>query len=144
MYHEVQVKEENEMACFLVPTTEAIVTTIVEKNVEAHEERKDTEVLTLQDKKKIPFSRKLKWLNTMLWGGSALLAFEHVWHGEVVPFFPFLTAAANPSDAAEMLHEMGTTGVLMAVLVTVVWIGMVTVSNIMEKRSSDAILTEKR
>ncbi len=132
------------MACFLVPTTEAIVTTIVEKNVEAHEERKDTEVLTLQDKKKIPFSRKLKWLNTMLWGGSALLAFEHVWHGEVVPFFPFLTAAANPSDAAEMLHEMGTTGVLMAVLVTVVWIGMVTVSNIMEKRSSDAILTEKR
>ena len=132
------------MACFLVPTTEAIVTTIVEKNVEAHEESNHTEVLTLQDKKKIPFSRKLKWLNTMLWGGSALLAFEHVWHGEVVPFFPFLTAAANPSDAAEMLHEMGTTGVLMAVLVTVVWIGMVTVSNIMEKRSSDAILTEKR
>ena len=28
------------MACFLVPTTEAIVSTIVEKNVEAHEKKK--------------------------------------------------------------------------------------------------------
>ena len=28
------------MACFLVPTTEAIVTTIVEKNVEAHEKKR--------------------------------------------------------------------------------------------------------
>ena len=132
------------MACFLVPTAEAIVTTIVEKNVEAHEEKGEKDIQVLHEQSKVPFSRKIKWLNTMLWGGSALLAFEHVWHGEVVPFFPFLTAAANPSDAAEMLHEMGTTGVLMAVLVTVVWIGMVTVSNIMEKRSSDAILTEKR
>lgn len=132
------------MACFLVPTTEAIVTTIVEKNVEAKEKKGEKEVQSLHEQSKLPFSRKLKWLNTMLWGGAALLAFEHVWHGEVVPFFPFLTAASNPSDAAEMLHEMGTTGVLMAVLVTVVWIGMVAVSNIMEKRSEDAMITEKR
>lgn len=132
------------MACFLVPTTEAIVTTIVEKNVEAHEKKGEKDVQTLQSQSKPPFSRKLKWLNTMLWGGAALLAFEHVWHGEVVPFFPFLTAASNPSDAAEMLHEMGTTGVLMAVLVTVVWIGMVAVSNIMEKRTEDTLLPEKR
>lgn len=26
----------------------------------------------------------MNWLNNMLWGGSALLAFEHVWHGSVV------------------------------------------------------------
>ena len=132
------------MACFLVPTTEAIVTTIVEKNVEAHEKKEESGVQTLQKESKLPFSRKLKWLNTMLWGGSALLAFEHVWHGEVVPFFPFLTAAANPADAAEMLHEMGTTGVLMAVLVTAIWIGMVAISNIIEKRPADGLLTEKR
>ena len=99
----------------------------------------------IRDKQgKVTFSRKLKWLNTMLWGGAALLAFEHVWHGEVVPFFPFLTAASNPSDAVEMLHEMSTTGVLMAVLVTVVWIGMVAVSNILEKRDTDVLLTNKR
>ena len=144
MHHEVQIKEENEMACFLVPTTEAIVTTIVEKNVEAHEKKGENEVQTLQSQSKLPFSRKLKWLNTMLWGGAVLLAFEHVWHGEVVPFFPFLTAASNPSDAAEMLHEMSTTGVLMAVLVTVVWIGMVAVSNIIEKRTEDSLISEKR
>ena len=70
----------------------------------------------------------------MLWGGSALLAFEHIWHGEVTPWFPFLTAAGNPEDAMTMLHEMATTGVAMAVLVTAVWAGMVAVSNVIEKR----------
>ena len=75
----------------------------------------------------------------MLWGGSALLAFEHVWHGEVVPWFPFLTAASNPEDAAEMLHEMGTVGVTMAVLVTLVWLGMVVASRHIEKKAQDAM-----
>ena len=70
----------------------------------------------------------------MLWGGSALLAFEHIWHGEVTPWFPFLTAAGNPEDAMVMLHEMATTGVAMAALVTAVWVGMVAVSNVIEKR----------
>ena len=72
----------------------------------------------------------------MLWGGSALLAFEHVWHGEVVPWFPFLTNAASPDTAAEMLHEMATAGVSMAVLVTLVWLGMVGVSHIIENRTA--------
>ena len=63
---------------------------------------------------KVPFSKKLRWLSNLLWGGSFLLAFEHVWHGEVVPMFPFLTAASNPADAASMLHEMSTVGVAMA------------------------------
>ena len=125
------------MACFLVPTTEAVVTTIIEKSVKAKEMKEGkngTEAIALNEVKHIPFSRKLKWLNNMLWGGAGLLAFEHVWHGEVVPFFPFLTAASNPADAAEMLHEMSTTGVLMAVLVTAVWVGMVVTSNMIESR----------
>ena len=84
---------------------------------------------------KIPFSGKLKWLNSLLWGGSALLAFEHVWHGEVVPWFPFLTAASDPADTAEMLHEMATVGVSMAALVTLVWLGMLGISAIIEKRA---------
>ena len=33
-----------------------------------------------------------------------------------------------------MLHEMATTGVAMAVLVTAVWAGMVAISNVIEKR----------
>lgn len=73
----------------------------------------------------------------MLWGGSALLAFEHLWHGEIVPYFPFLSGAANPQDAAQMLHEMSTTGVTMAVLVTGVWGIMVAVSRVLEKKTED-------
>ena len=57
----------------------------------------------------------------MLWGGSALLVFEHIWHGEIVPFFPFLTGAMNGEDTAGMLQEMSTVGVGMSLLVTGVW-----------------------
>ena len=74
----------------------------------------------------------------MLWGGSALLAFEHVWHGEVTPFFPFLTAASDPESTAVMLQEMGASGVAMALLVTAVWAGMVAVSSAIEKRKTPA------
>lgn len=105
------------MACFIVPVSEAIVTTIAEKIVKKHEDRTDIK----ESDVKIPFSKKLKVLNGMLWGGSGLLAFEHVWHGEVTPWFPFLTNAANPVDLAEMLHEMATVGTAMALLVTAVW-----------------------
>lgn len=87
---------------------------------------------------RMPFSRKLKWLNKMLWGGTALLAFEHVWHGEVTPWFPFLTAADSPVGIGEMLHEMSTVGTMMAVLVTAVWIGMVAVTGAIEKRAEEA------
>ena len=73
-----QYKEENERACFVVPAAEAVVTTIVKKNADKKADSKKTEIRN-------PFLRRMNWLNNMLWGGSALLAFEHVWHGEVVP-----------------------------------------------------------
>ncbi len=129
------------MACFLVPTAEAVVTTIATKVIESKEKKGNAEGVRSEDihfdsESKIPFYQKMKWLNSMLWGGSALLAFEHVWHGEVVPFFPFLTAASDPSSAAEMLHEMATAGVMMAVLVTAVWGCIVATVNYMEKKSA--------
>ncbi|WP_077533234.1 hypothetical protein [Massiliimalia massiliensis] len=117
------------MACFIVPAAEAIVTTVLTRAMRKKEDGK-----TKTSDVKIKFSHKLKWLSNLLWGGSALLAFEHVWHGEVTPWFPFLTAASNPADAAEMLHEMATAGVAMACLVTAVWIGMVLVTGAMEKK----------
>ena len=127
------------MACFLVPTAEAIITTIVirsmEKNGHKPEEVKVSFGGQTEKAVKIPFVKKLKWLNGMLWGGSALLAFEHVWHGEVVPWFPFLTAMNDAGDAAEMFHEMATSGVGMAVLVTLIWIGMVLVSSALENKA---------
>ena len=126
------------MACFLVPTGEAIVTTVLAKafkskeNAEASDNNISEEVHEAVASK-IPFSKKLSWLNNMLWGGSALLAFEHVWHGEVVPWFPFLTAMEDPNEATAMLHEMSTVGVSMAVLVTVVWGVMVIASDVIMK-----------
>lgn len=127
------------MACLIVPAVEAVVTTVITRQVKRREQQQFASATRSEQvrlSEKIPFSRKLGWLNKLLWGGSALLAFEHVWHGEIVPFFPFLTAMSDPAATAEMLHEMATVGVSMAVLVTLVWGGMVAVSAAMEKRDS--------
>ena len=115
------------MGCFIVPATEAVVTTVVTKVVERKEKK---EGVAFDHAK---FSSKLKNLNRLLWGGSALLASEHVWHGEVQPFFPFLTAAESAESLAEMFHEMGTVGVGMAAAVTIVW-GVVTGISLYKER----------
>ena len=128
------------MACFLVSGGEAIVVSGVRAAVKKSEIEKgivDEQGNQLTDPATdgICWTRKLGWLMNMLWGGVILLAIEHMWHGEVVPWFPFLTAAADPADAAEMLHEMSTVGVTMAILVTAVWLGMVGVTALIEKRA---------
>ena len=102
------------MACFLVPGSEGIVVTLLTK---------------VMSKEKVK-SLKLKWLSTMLWGGTILLIIEHIWHGEVVPWPPFLTAMSNPEDTAAMIHEIATHGVLMAAMVTFVWATMVKLSTV--------------
>ena len=58
---------------------------------------------------------------SLLWGGVLLLAFEHFWHGEITAFPPFLTAMSSPGQTRQMLAEMSTVGVSMAVTVTAVW-----------------------
>ena len=130
------------MACFVVPGTEAIVITAAALLLRRYEMNK-TKVRVIEgadhtegeDRPKTGFSRKLFWLAGLLWGGVALLAFEHLWHGEVSLVFPFLTAATEGAGAvANMLHEMATVGVTMAILVTVVWAVMVAVSYAIEKR----------
>ena len=123
------------MACFIVPAAEAVITSVVTKVVESKEKK----VLSVEGKveilseNKLPLSKKIKWLSNLLWGGSALLAFEHVWHGEIEPFFPFLTAANSSAEWTAMLQETSTVGVAMAISVTLFWTGMVTVSNVLEK-----------
>lgn len=130
------------MACFVVPTAEAIVVTAASLIVKAREKKSEPQTFTyeaadgkLETREKVSFSRKLNWLSYLLWGGSVLLAFEHLWHGEIVPWFPFLTAASSPESTAAMLGEMSTVGVLMAVVVTVVWLGMVGVCALMEHKA---------
>ncbi len=96
------------MACFLVPLTEGIILSAAKKI--AFKKNADSVI-----------KAKLSHLETMLYGGSFLLAIEHIYHGEVVLYPPFLTAMKNPEDIPEMLTEMSTVGVSMAVVVTAVW-----------------------
>jgi len=150
----LNILKEVNMACFLVPGAEALVMTAVTYAVKKREEKKmdrgvekavsDAESVSITAANgRIALSRKLTWLTSLLWGGVLLLAFEHLWHGEVTPWFPFLTAAKSPADTAVMLHEMSTVGVSMAVLVTLVWCVMIGVVHIFEKRQQ-AVLSEER
>lgn len=140
------------MACFIVPATEAVVTTIAAKLLEKKENEKMEENLrqgiTVSELHKETLSSKLRRLNGFLWGGSLLLAYEHAWHGELQPFFPFLTAASNVTDVTEMLHEMSTTGVGMAVVVTAVWGGITLASDAIVKKAGkslpEAAMEQKR
>lgn len=117
------------MACFVVGGAEAAVVSAVRHTVKENELKagiinEQGEQITDASVSGICMTRKLSWLANMLWGGAFLLLIEHIWHGEVVPWAPFLTAMSNPADIPAMLQEMATVGVGMAVLVTVVWAGV--------------------
>jgi len=114
------------MACFTVPLAEAVAAAA------AH-----TVVRGSLDKSRHPFLSRLGWLRDMAFGGSFLLAIEHVWHGEIVFSYPFLTAVEN-GETGEMLREMATSGVAMAVLVTAVWAGIAGIAALRERAASAA------
>ncbi len=101
------------MACFLAPATAAIITTGI--------------------KKRVAPKYHLEWLNTMLWGGVVMLAVEHIAHGEVILYPPFLTAMKNPADIPVMLQEIATIGTTMTVAIILVWTIMVLIANNMSK-----------
>ncbi|MGN0262285.1 MAG: hypothetical protein ACI4B9_05515, partial [Eggerthellaceae bacterium] len=129
------------MACFLVGGAEAIVVSAVRKAVKTKEQEKgivDAQGNQLTDPATdgICWTRKLGWLMNMLWGGVILLCIEHMWHGEVVPFPPFLTAMYTPAEIPVMLGEMATIGVGMALLVTAVWICVAAIADTKVKHSS--------
>lgn len=104
------------MACFLVPMALAIVSSIVQKTARGLAEK-----------------LKLWILNALLWGGVILLALEHVWHGEVVPWPPFLTAMTNSADIPIMLHEMVTIGTAMSVATFAAWGIILAISHYMPR-----------
>ncbi len=96
------------MACFIAPMSLAIVTTLF--------------------RKKFPETLKIGWLNIMIWGGAIVLAVEHIAHGEVVLYPPFLTAMQTPAEIPVMLQEMATVGGTMTLAIIFIWIIMVTIS----------------
>jgi hypothetical protein len=127
------------MACFIVPAVEAVAVTVAAQAVKKQEAKQTHAEAVIARSQSVAWSRKLRWLSWLLWGGVLLLAFEHVWHGEVVPFFPFLTAMNDPGETVEMLHEMSTVGVTMAVIVTVVWGVICFAADTILRRSEEAV-----
>jgi hypothetical protein len=114
------------MACFTVPLATAAVASAVKTALPKSADGN-------------PFARRLGWLKKMMFGGSFLLAIEHVYHGEIVFTPPFLTAAkGGPEAVSGMLHEMATRGVAMTMLLVGAWIGMVVVSEIGERKVKSA------
>jgi len=97
------------MACFLVPAGAAIVTTVVGK--------------------KVPEKYYLNWLNSMFWGGVAMLAIEHISHGEIVLYPPFLTAGLP-----EVLPEMMRVGIPMTLSIFLIWGVIVAVAARLSRR----------
>lgn len=98
------------MACFIAPMSLAIVTTVF--------------------RKKIPEALHIGWLNIMIWGGVIMLAVEHIAHGEVVLYPPFLTAMQTPAEIPVMLQEMAAVGGTMTIAILFIWIVMVVISQI--------------
>lgn len=111
------------MGCFVAPVTEAVVVTAAAFVVKAREKKTMDKSQNLsKDEKPELTSNRLFRLAQLLFGGAILLIFEHIWHGEVVPFFPFFTAALEGDEAvSEMWHEIATAGISMAALCTAVW-----------------------
>ena len=116
------------MACFTVPLAEAVIVSTaktVAKKVGCSQK-----ILEFIDE-------KVGWLEKMLYGGSALLAIEHLYHGEISIYPPFLTALNTPEEIPVMLHEMATSGVGMALLTTAVWGVIVGVTGILGGRKTE-------
>ena len=119
------------MACFIVPLTQAVATTIYRKH---REKVTNTQSLTAGSPKNsvrmgcrarshqhVVTNTQLKTLEQMLWGGSLMLIVDHIINGEVTYMYPFFTALETEGGGLVMLREMLTVGVPMSVLVTLVW-----------------------
>ena len=113
------------MACFTVPLATAVAATAAKSALP-------------ESARKNPVVAKLGWLGKMMFGGSFLLAIEHVYHGEIIFTPPFLTAVKD-GNTADMLHEMATRGVTMAVLLAVVWVAMGSVSVLRERAAAGTL-----
>ena len=113
------------MACFTVSAVAAIGVSVARHIVKRHEKKNE---LVVSEPKEVKFGKEIKWskklgyLELALFSGAFVLAGEHVLHGEVTPFPPFLTAAGEgPEAVKEMLTEMGTVGVAMLAFTVLAW-----------------------
>lgn len=129
------------MACFTVTAAAAIGVGVARHIVKHHEEKADptrVDPIKLDD---WSTSKKLGILELALFGGSFILAGEHLIHGEVSFKFPWLTAVSEgPEAVKEMLTEMGTVGVAMLLSIVGAWaVGLVIRHFILKRRASKLV-----
>lgn len=129
------------MACFVAPLTEALIITVAKGIINKSCAKKVTEDASANLKLE-SFNKKISILEKMLYGGSGLLAIEHIYHGEIIFYPPFLTAVKN-GEVSEMLREIATAGVSMALIVTGVWAIGLLVKHLLSKKNSKLIKQEK-
>ncbi|WP_297809684.1 hypothetical protein [uncultured Helicobacter sp.] len=110
------------MACFVESIVVASVLSVAKKSIAKQEE---TQKNMQENSHKISWSRKLGWLVNMLWGGVFLLCIEHIWHGEIVAYPPFLTAMSSPEHTQAMIYEILTIGSAQVALIVAIWTIMV-------------------
>jgi hypothetical protein len=128
------------MACFTVTAATAIGVAVA-RHIVKHNEKKENIVVDPIDPMKT--SKKLGILELGLFGGSFILAGEHVLHGEVTFTFPFLTAIKEGSDAVKtMLFEMGTVGVAMTVAIVATWGIALLIRRLVLKKRKEKVLVE--
>ena len=130
------------MACFVVSATVGIGAAVARHIVKHHEKKLELEGRVQVPEKfgsDVKWSQKLSYLELTLFSGSFVLALEHILHGEIVPFPPFLTAASDPADTAKMLSEMGTVGVAMLGILVAAWaIGVFVVDYLKFKKRKES------
>lgn len=96
------------MACFVTPLTLGLMIALIKRVFRSFSDRV-----------------KLVILEITLLGGSIILAVEHAWNGEIVPYPPFLTALNNPADTASLINEVAVVGGLMSLASTMPWLTII-------------------
>ena len=110
------------MACFTVTAAAVIGVGVARHIVKHNENKKDPTKVDPIKLDALPVSKKLGVLELALWGGSFILAGEHLIHGEISFKFPWLTAISEGAEATtEMLTEMATAGVGMLLIIVAGW-----------------------
>jgi len=99
----------NTMACFIVPLTQAFVTTAIRRGMSKKETTLGSSIV-----------RHLPLLEAMLYGGSAMLVVDHIASGELSIVYPFFTALSMAGSDA-IWHEVLSVGLPMSIVVTVLW-----------------------
>ena len=131
------------MACFTVTTVAAIGVGVARHVVKHNENKKDPTRVDPIKLDNMPVSKKLGVLELALWGGSFILAGEHLIHGEVSFKFPWLTAVSEgPEAVSDMLTEMGTVGVGMLGIIVGGWVIGLLIRRFLLKRKARKLVKE--